>query len=707
MANLFSNVKSIFYPKSVALIGASDKKGTIGYGIINNMVSGGYKGKIYPVNPKSDTILNIKSYPSVKAIPDEVEMAVVIISSAHVCNVMEECGQKGVKGAVVISSGFKEVGKEGKELENKLVEIITRYNIPFVGPNCLGIINAASNAMMNVSFAHTPFPRSGNISFISQSGALCTAVLDYAQEEKIGFAKFVSMGNKAVLGENEFLMYLKDDPETKVILMYVEDLVNGKAFIDIARQITSKKPVVILRAGRTAAGAKAASSHTGALAGTDEVYEAAFAQTGVIRVQTIEELFNLGIAFANSPLPKGKRTAVVSNAGGLAIIATDACIANNLELAPFEEKTTKLLHEKLVPVASKKNPVDMTGNANYDCYGTIVDAVMKDVNVDSVITLIAPHAAIDIPKTAEVICDIFAKKNKTMLVSFSGMSSSSEPVRMLKEHNVPTAKFPEALLKILKYMNDYNQWLERDKNHAKVFNVDKQKVKSILEKIKKEGRTYLPEIEATEVLKAYGFPVLKSVLAKNEEECVKAANEIKYPVAMKISSPDIVHKFDVKGVILNIKSDAEVKEAYRAMIGNIKKNVPNAKIWGVAIQEMCTNFSSGVETIIGIKKEAGFGSMLMFGLGGTNVEVLKDVTFRVAPVDGLDSHEMIRSIKAYKLLDGVRGNLPSDTDSIAECLQRLSQLVVDFEEITELDMNPLVVFSKGSGCKVLDARISI
>ncbi|MFH1823818.1 MAG: acetate--CoA ligase alpha subunit [Candidatus Firestonebacteria bacterium] len=702
-----NNINSVFSPKSIVVIGASSKEGSVGRVVFSNILLGGFTGILFPVNPKRTSILGVKCYPSISNVPDPVDLAVVIVPAEIAATVLEECGKFGVKGVIIITAGFKEIGKEGAELEKKVVEIANKYKIVLVGPNCLGIINTDISISMNATFGRF-MPKPGNIAFISQSGALCTAVLDYAKGENIGFSKFISMGNKAGLKELDLLLYLKDDPLTKVILMYVEDLSNPGDFIKVAREITGEgkvpKPIIALKSGRTSEGAKAASSHTGALAGSDEIYDALFAQSGVLRVEGIEDLFDCAVGFANAPLPKGNKVAIVTNAGGPGIMTTDAAIRYGLQLAKLEDKTVTELRRYLPKTSNFNNPIDVIGDARNDRYEIAINNVLNDKNVDSLIVILTPQSMTDIEEIANTVVKIAKGSTKPVLACFMGIVDVLKGVDLLEENHVPHFKFPEDAARTLGSMVKYGKWIIRPRTTTKEYKVDKETAKKVLEKVKKEGRSYLPEIESLEVLNAYGFPTLKSMLAKNNDECLKFAKEIGYPVAMKIVSPDIIHKFDVKGVVLKLKSDTEVKEAYENIMRNVKKLKPDAKILGVNIQEMA---KGGEETIIGAKRDEVFGPLIMFGLGGIFVEVMRDVSFRLVPLRQAGAMNMIKSIKTYKILEGVRGNPPADINSIAECLLRLSQLIMDFEEIYELDMNPLIVYPKGEGCKVADVRIML
>lgn len=697
----------ILSPRSIAVIGASRRRDSVGQAVFSNILLGGYKGVVYPVNPKATSILEVKAFASILDIPGRVDLAVVVVPAKIVPKVVEDCGAKGVKGLVIISAGFKEVGGKGLRLEDKVKAIANRYGMSLLGPNCLGLINTDPAISMNASFA-TRMAMEGNVSFITQSGALCTAALDYAKGEGIGFAKFVSMGNKADITENDLLLVLKDDPKTDVILMYLEDLSDEREFIRIAREITGetprRKPIIAVKSGRTLPGASAVLTHTGALAGSDEVYDAIFAQCGVLRVDSVEELFNCAIAFSNQPLPKGDNIAIVTNAGGPGIMATDACIRHGLKMATLQERTRLKLKKSLPKNASIQNPVDVVGDAKHDRYQVTLAATLADRHVDAVIVILTPQAMTDIEEIASTICRANSRHRKPILACFMGIVDVSRGVDLLKKGKVPHYRFPEAAARTLACMNYYLQWVTRPRTKVKTFKVDKSKAKTIIQKAKRKGRTNLGEIESMDLLKAYGFAVLESILARNEEECLKTAEDIGYPVVIKIVSPDILHKVDVKGVRLNIKNPRELVRAFEQMIRDVRRLKPKADIWGVNVQRMAME---GKEVIVGMKRDPHFGPILMFGLGGVYVEALKDVTFRLAPIRELSAIRMIKSIRAHSILEGIRGDRPSDTSSLAECLERLSQLAIDFDLIQEVDLNPIIVYEKGKGCRVAHARIII
>lgn len=702
---MLENVEKVFYPKSIALVGASTKENSLSRTILTNLIDGGYKGILYPVNPKSESILGVKCYSSVSAIPDPVDLAVIVIPSNYIPASLEECGKKGIKGIIIISAGFKEVGGEGVVLEKQVVEIIKKYNMALIGPNCLGVINPDEKSSMNAAFGKF-MPKAGNIAFITQSGALGTAILDYAKGLNIGFSKFVSMGNKAGLKEMDILKYLKDDPLTKVIIMYVEDMSNPREFLKIATSINEDlnniKPIIAMKSGRTAEGAKAASSHTGALAGSDEMYEALFNQCGVIRANTVAELLDVSLAFAHMPIPKGNRVCIVTNAGGPGIMTTDAAIKFGLKLARLEDATIAELKKKLPVTSNFNNPIDVIGDAQHDRYEWAMEQIMKDKNVDSVIVLLTPQSVTDVEDIAMSIVKTVKGSKIPVLACFMGIVDVSKGIDILKDNNIPVYRFPEEAAMTMAAMYKYGQNVFAPKTEVMEYKVNKAIALKVIEKAKKDGRKYLPELESLEVFNAYGFPTLKSFLCSTQEDAAKRANEIGYPVVMKIVSPDIIHKIDVKGVKVGLESELEVKGAFAEMMQNIKKLKPEAKIWGVNIQECAKR---GEEVIVGAKRDEAFGPLIMFGLGGSFVEVMKDVSFSIAPIRLSMAQNMIKSVKTYKILEGVRGKPACDTDSIVDCICRLSQLMVECEDIAEVDMNPIIVHAKGEGCKLADARI--
>ncbi len=700
-----ATIESIMSPQSIAVVGATNRPNSVGLAVFNNILKGGYQGVLYPVNPRAKSVQSVKAYPSLTDIPDEVDLAVIIVPAKAVCSVLEEAGQKQIKGAIIITAGFKEGGgSEGIKLENQLKEVAKKHGIRLVGPNCLGVTNNAGDVRMNASFA-TKMPKPGNIAFISQSGALCTAVLDFAEGRDVGFSKFISFGNKADVSEIDLLRYLKDDPDTDVILMYLEDISNGREFLETAREITweTRKPMLAIKSGRSAEGARAAASHTGSLAGSDSAYDAIFHQSGILRVEGIDELFNQAIAFAQQPIPRSNRIAIITNAGGPGIMATDAAVRHDLKIASFTEETKQKLKENLPPTASVNNPVDVIGDATHERYESSLRHILNDDNVDGAIVILTPQAMTDIKETAEVIPQVAAETDKPVLCSFMGVADVSEGIRHLEKKHIPNYSFPESAVRSMAAMARYGGLMSLDRRRVRRMAADRDTASVIISnKLTDKDSYYMPEKEANEILQCYGFPVLKSVLIKNESEVDEAAEEIVFPAAMKICSSDIIHKFDAGGVKLKIKTVEQARKAYKEIIENAHKFDPSAKIDGVIIERMAKR---GVEVILGAVRDPEFGPICMFGLGGTFVEAIKDVTFRLAPMWEVSAEIMIRKIKAYNILKGVRGTPPSDIDAIKDCLLRLSQMLSDNPEIAELDINPLIVYSEGNGCVVADSRI--
>jgi acetyl coenzyme A synthetase (ADP forming)-like protein len=703
--------KSLISPSSVAVLGASNRIGSVGNAVMTNILSGGFIGRLFPVNPSSSTILGMECYSSILDIDHHVDLAIIITPSKVVPHVIEECGKKGVKTAIIISAGFKEIGEQGKVLEESIKRIAKNYGMRVVGPNCIGIINTDPKISLNASFTKG-MPRSGNIALVSQSGAICVAMLEFAKMRNIGFSKVFSLGNKVDLDENDLLRMLANDASTKVILMYIEDLTSGRRFIEIASKITGetekRKPILALKVGESATGAKAIASHTGALAGSKEAYNAIFAQSGVLRVETLEELFDYAIAFAYQRIPSTKGTVVVSNAGGLATIVADAAAKYNLYLARLNKATIDDLTKILPKTASLINPIDIIGDADHTRYEKALWIALKDRNVDSCIIISTPQMMLNMESLADVLISINKefREKITIITCMMGISGIDNALKKLDQNKIPQYSFPESAARAIATMHSYRAWITRPRTKIRVFsNVEKEKVRRVFRDVKSKRRNYVHEIEAMHVLDAYGFLIPKFRLATTEDECVKFAEKVGYPVVLKISSPDVVHKVDVGGVELNLKNSQEVRNAFKRIIHNVELTQSDLKNGtGINIQEFV---EGGKEVILGMKRDPQFGPLLMFGSGGIYVELFKDVSFRLAPIKELSARNMIESTKAYKLLSGIRGEKPSDIESIIECLQRLSQLVIDFPEIQEIDINPLLVFQKGNGYKAVDGRIVI
>jgi acetyltransferase len=689
----------IFAPRSIAVIGASASPGKLGNSVLANVIESGFPGGIYPINPKETEILGLPCYPSVLDVPGHVEEVVILIPARFVPAVLEECGQKGVKGAIIITAGFREVGAEGRAAEQELLAIAAQYGMRIVGPNCLGIIDTL--APLNASFA-AGMPEKGSIAFMSQSGALCTAILDYSLKERIGFSRFVSLGNKADIDEVTLLEAWGQDPATSVIIAYLEGINDGQAFIQMARKTAKKKPVILVKSGRTASGSRAVSSHTGSLAGSDAAYDAAFLQAGVLRAETVQQLFDYSTAFAYQPMIKGNRIAIVTNAGGPGVMATDACELNGLVLAQLKPETEAILAAALPAAASTHNPVDVLGDAHADRYAAAMKAVAEDPNVDGILVILTPQTSTEIVQTAQAVVDISNKYDKPILGCWIGGRETGPGSDLMAANHVPKYPFPEHAIGALGAMYRYQQWRQQPEVEIKAFDADRKAVAELFAAVRADGRTTIGDSEAQAVLKAYGITTPRSTVCATADEAVAYCQELGYPVVMKIASPDILHKSDVGGIIVDVKNDAEARQAHATLIARAKAHKPDAEIWGSQIQEMVIGAR---EIIIGMNRDPQFGPLVMFGLGGIYVEVLKDVTFRVAPMSRDQARDMIQSIRSYKLLTGVRGQAPSDLAAVEDTILRISQLVTDYPEIAELDINPLLVRELGQGAVAVDMRL--
>jgi acetyltransferase len=698
------NLETIFHPKSVAVVGTNKMKGTVPHDILDNILKADFNGIVYPVSPREASIKGIKAYKYVVDVPDDIDLAILVFPSSVCHMALEQCGQKGIKSAIIISAGFKEVGETGLQREQQLVEIARKYDMSLIGPNCLGVINTAPGTKLNASFARE-MPETGNIGFLSQSGALCTAVLDYAQAKHIGFSKFISFGNKADISEIDLLYYLMDDDETKVILMYLEEISDGKALIRAAQQVIKKsgKPILVLKAGRTEEGASAAVSHTGSLAGADEVCDAAFEQAGIIRCGNIEEMFNKAIAFAYQPAPRTEKVAIITNAGGPGVLTTDAAILNGLQLAKFSEETTKILKKALPATANINNPVDVIGDAKADRYVAAIQAAFNDEDVAGVFVILTPQSMTDIDTIAEEITKIAVGQIKPIYSSFMGEKDVASGIDILQKHKIPHYILPESMCSAFQAVYHFNETLKnKDHQAPELDDIQHDEAKKLMEKVMLNGRTFISEVETIDILKTYGLPVPQGNLASTVDEAVKIADEIGYPVVMKVVSDQVLHKSEVKGVELNIKSAQEVRDAYTRIHDNVSALMPDAKIKGIYVIRMITGSE---EVILGIKRDPSFGPVLMFGLGGIYVEIFRDISFGVAPLSYEEARKMIEQTRAYRILKGSRGHSPRDIDKIVDALIRLGQLAVDYPQIQELDINPLFVMDQGQGSIIGDARM--
>lgn len=681
------------------MIGASEKPGKVGRVVLENILRSGFPGKIYPVNPSHVTVFDLPCYPSVSALPETPDLAVIIVPAPAVQDILEECGSRGVKAAVIISAGFKESGREGYRRESELRKTARRHRIRVLGPNCLGLADTATP--LNATFA-TRAPLPGKVAFMSQSGALCTAVLGWSQENHLGFSRFISLGNKMDLNESDFLESLEKDGETTVIAAYLEGISDGLRFLQVAEKVSRSKPVIVLKAGVTQAGARAVSSHTGTLAGSENAYAAAFRRCGALRAETVEDLFLLARGFSSQPPPSGPRVAVITNAGGPGIIASDALERSDLALASLEDETARALREGLPEAASVYNPVDVLGDAGAERYRLALRHVLPDPGVDALLVMLTPQAMTEIRETALVLAEEAGGSEKTVFAVFMGGEDVREAEEILRKANIPNFRFPEEAVKTLRSMKAYTDFLARPRLTRVRFEVDAGRVREVFDSVRKQGRKELVEVEAREVLQAYGLPVARTKLATNLEECIRAARELGYPVVVKIASPLILHKTDIGGVVVGIETTDELVTAYETVTANARKFVPAASIWGVLVQEM---LPPSRELILGMSRDSQFGPLLMAGLGGIYVEILKDVAFRLAPLSEEEAKEMLQELKSYWMLQGARGEKPADIDAVVECILRVSQLVTEFSEIAELDINPLWVMEDGKGCLAADARI--
>ena len=682
------------------MIGASRTPNTIGHEIVANLVGYGFTGTVYPVNPKADSIHSLKTYPRIGAVPDPVDMAVITVPKQHVLQVAEECGEAGVRGLTVISAGFREIGGEGAERERELMAVVRRHGMRMVGPNCMGVLNADPDVSMNATFAPS-MPPFGHAAFVSQSGAMGLSVLDYAKEYGIGISQFVSMGNKPDVSGNDLLVHWADDPSVGVILMYVENFGNPRRFLEIARDLTRRKPIIVVKSGRSKVGARAASSHTGALAASDTLVDAMLAQAGVMRAETVEELFDLAMAFSGRALPRSRRTAVVTNSGGPGILAADALERHKVELPDLAPETVARLNPLFPEEASLRNPLDMIASATPSGYRAALAALLDDPNVDSALAIFVPPLGIKQADVAEAIATVAGDHpDKPVLAVLMGREGLPQGKAELHEVGVPAYIFPESAARALSALCRQREWRDRPLPPAEEFTVDREAAARLVAEARAAGRSRLGEAESLALLKAYGIPTAMATLARTADDAVALAAATGGAVAMKIVSPEIVHKTDVGGVRVGVEGPADVRKAFEEIVASARRAVPDATIHGVLVQEMVRG---GRETIAGVTRDPSFGALVMFGLGGIFVEVLRDVVFRVAPINRRDAADMISRLRGVRLLDALRGSPAADRRSIEEVLLRLSQLAGDFPEISELDVNPLLAFPERA--IAVDARV--
>ena len=690
-------LESLFNPHAIAVIGASADAGKVGHAVLHNLIRFKFNGGLYTVNPSAGEILGLKAYPKIGDIGRPVDLAIIVIPAKFVPASLRECAAAGIKSAIVISAGFKEAGKDGTLLEEELKKIGKEHGMRILGPNCLGLINTAND--LNATFAADMLPK-GRIGFFSQSGAMGIAIMDWAIGNDVGFSKFISLGNKADLSEIDFIEYFMNDPDTDLMLGYIEDVVDGRRFMEIAQKATKVKPVILLKSGGTEAGARAASSHTGALAGSDTAFEAAFKQTGIMRAQGVQDLFDTALAFSEGKIPAGKGLLVITNAGGPGIIAADTAERVGIELPHMTKESITEMAKRLPPNATVFNPVDVIGDATSARYAAVLEQAAKDPNVDGMLVILTPQAMTDVEKTADVVIASAKSTNKPVIASFMGEKRVRTAIDKLKAASIPNFSYPEAAVKAFKRLSDQGAWKNHQPEELVTSWYNFETAAETISGILKNGVYQVGEEEAMQILTYYGFQFPKRALVRTAREAARIASKIGFPVVMKVSSPDILHKTEVGGVRVNVKTPKEAEDAFTEITANARRIMRDAFIKGVMIYELV---KGGKEVILGVTYDRTFGHMIMFGLGGIYVEVLKDVAFRIVPVARRDAVAMVNEIRTTALLRGARGERPADIDAIASYIVNLSCLVSDFPEIQELDVNPLLVMEKGA--VALDARI--
>ncbi|MEO8294851.1 MAG: acetate--CoA ligase family protein [Gemmatimonadota bacterium] len=695
-----SPLDPILSPRSIAVVGASRTPDTIGHQIVANLIRYGFTGAVYPVNPRATSVHSIKAYPTVTELPETVDLAVISVPKQFVLEVAEQCGQCGVRGLVVISAGFREVGEAGARMELELVDILRRYEMRMVGPNCMGVLNTDPGISMNATFAPS-MPPLGRAAFVSQSGALGLSVLDYAKEYNIGISQFVSVGNKPDISGNDLLLHWENDPAVGMILMYVESFGNPRRFLEIASRISRSKPIIAVKSGRSVVGARAASSHTGALAASDAAVDALLAQAGVLRAGSVEELFDLAMAFGGRGIPKSRRTAVVTNSGGPGILAADALEASGMTLTELHATTVSKLTPLFPAEASIRNPLDMIASATPKGYRAALGALLEDPNVDSALAIFVPPLGVRQEDVAEAITlAAAANPEKPVLAVLMGREGLPQGRAELHESGIPAYIFPESAARALSVLCRYREWRDRDQVADSALAVDTARAREIIGTARSAGVRKLPEWESLQLLESYGIRTAPAGLARSPQEAVAIASRIGLPVVLKIVSPQIIHKTDVRGVRVGVSSVEEVRRAFGEITSSVQRAVPDARIDGILVQRM---LQGGREMIAGIVRDPSFGALVMFGLGGVLVEVLRDVIFRVSPIHQADATDMVNGLRSSRILDAVRGSPPADRLAIESVLLRLSRLASDFPEIEEIDINPLLASS--TGAMAADGRI--
>ncbi|MCA9835638.1 MAG: GNAT family N-acetyltransferase [Trueperaceae bacterium] len=703
-----ASIRPFFKPRGVAIIGASRDPNSIGSRILEYLVHNRFNGPVYPINPKANVVGSIPAYPNVKEVPGPVDLAVIAVPERFVMDVVDDCGKKGVRSLVIISAGFAETGAEGREKQKQLLAKARGYGMRIVGPNCLGLLTTDPEVKLNASFSPV-FPPHGGIAMASHSGALGLAVLELAESLGLGLSSFVSLGNNADVSGNDLIQYWEDDPQTSVILLYLESFGNPRRFARLARRIGRQKPMLVVKAGRSQAGSKAASSHTAALAASETAVEALFHQAGIIRADTLEEMFDVAALLAGQKLPKGPRVAIVTNAGGPGILAVDALAAEGLDVPTPSDTTKAKLAEVLPPAASLNNPIDMIASANASQYKSVMSTMLADPDYDAVLVIFIPVGLAETEKIAAAVREAVKEardtgNDKPVLACFMAAQGVSEELSLEGEH-IPSYRFPESAAKALSRVRQYAAWRETElgviPNPA---NLHIEKARTICQSKQAEGGGWLMPNEVDAVLDAYGLPIIRGKTASSPDEAVTFAEELGYPVVIKLASDTLVHKSEFDGVKLNLKTADEVRKACQEIKDTLKQTGQEAELDGYLVQPMA---KEGVELMIGMTDDPLFGPLMVFGLGGIYVEVLRDVVFRITPLTNKDADEMVQGIRGYKLLQGYRGAPEADIPAVKDILLRISRLVEDIPEIAELDLNPLRAHTPGEGCTILDARIRI
>ncbi len=702
------NLDKIFHPKTIAIIGASNEEGSVGQILMKNLTMNGFEGKVVPVNIRRKEVMGKKAYQSVSEIPESIDLAIIATPANTVPSIVEECGKAGIKGLIIISAGFREIGQEGLALEKQLIALKNKYNLRIIGPNCFGIIRPSLN--LNATFGEM-LPKAGNIAFISQSGALGSAILDWALGQNLGFSNFVSVGSMIDVDFGDLIDYFGSDPQTRSIILYIEGISDARKFMSAARHFAKTKPIVVVKAGKFSESAQAAASHTGSLTGSDLVYDAAFKRAGIVRVEEISDLFNAAEVLGMQPLPLGPRLAIITNAGGPGVMAADALLNRGGKLARLSEKTVNSLNRILPPYWSHGNPIDVLGDADANRYREVMDLCLADDDVDGILIIYTPQAiaaAEEIALSVIGMCDARGGCQKTILTSFMGGEQVDEANRIFTESGYPTYWTPEQAVKTYMYMYQYKRNLELLYETPEELPTEsappKRPVTVLIRKAAKEKREILTEVEAKQLLEYYNIPVVKTRVAESVAEAAAAAASIGYPVVLKILSPDITHKSDVGGVKLNLRSDIEVRNAYDEILQAAKENNPKAKITGVTVQTMIK--PSGTEVILGAKRDPLFGPVILFGMGGIGVEFFKDVTIGLPPLNQTLARRIMEETRVYEILrKGHRRIQPANLRLLEELIVRFSQMVVDFPELKEIDINPLLI-DENQGT-ALDARVII